>query len=374
MKPAPFNFFTFILAVVLGLAGAAAPVAAHGDASGVESSPSVTRPGAPAEDDAASRWKGSILLFDQSMTTQTVGVGGDYQSYDPTYEWWIAFKPKYTPFERKNDSISLNLWMNLYLELTNSDTTTEYHELLVGPTYLWATYNHTFRDVRGYKTSVTLGPRANLPTDKAAYDIGQIIELGAVGSASQSFPLAGEGARALNSARLAVGAIYGHPFDRYTAPVNGDLHQLREDINGLSIIDDQIAGEMNVRNALSLSLSGELQVLRRLSLSLSYVLINQWRYSPTSVQLPTPTGPAEVMSIADPTTYSVKTWLTSSVAYDLNDELSVSLGYYNLANQLAPDGTRRSPLWSPSARFFLTLTSNIDAVYRRLAKHPSPGS
>jgi hypothetical protein len=352
----------------LGLAVAAAPAVAHDDLAGVESSPSVTRPGAPPGDETPSRWRGSILLFDQSLTTQTVGVGGDYQSYDPTYEWWLAIKPKYTPFERQNDSISLNLWLNFYLELTNSDTTTEYHELLVGPTYLWATYGRTLRDVRGYKTSVAIGPRANLPTDKAAYDTGQLIELGAIGSASQTFPLRGEDARALRAARLAVGAIYGHPFDRFTAPVNGDLQQLRQDVDGQSVIDDQIAGEMNVRDALSLSFLGELQILRRLSLSLSYVVINQWRYSPTSVQLASLTGPAVAMSIPDPTTYTVKTWLTASAAYDLSDELSVSVGYYNLANQLAPDGTRRSPLWSPSARFFLTLTANLDAVYRRASQ------
>jgi hypothetical protein len=366
--------FLGLVSAAVALAAGAVPAAAHEDVAGVESSPTVTRPGAPPEDAAPSRWRGSILLFDQSMTTQTVGVGGDYQTYDPTYEWWVAFKPKYTPFERKNDSISLNLWMNFYLELTNSDTTTEYHELLIGPTYLWATYGRTLRDERGYKTSVAVGPRVNLPTDKAAYDTGQLIELGALGSVAQTFPLRGEDARALSGGRLAVGAIYGHPFDRTTAPVNGDLHQLRQDIAGLSVIDDQIAGQMNVENALSLSFSGEVQVLPRLNFSLSYVVINQWRYAPTSAQLPLDTGSAPVTSIPDPTTYTVKTWLTSSVAYDVNDELSVSLGYYNLANQLAPDGTRRSPFWSPSARFFLTLTANLDAVYRRVHGMLRPGA
>src|SRR5882724_713502 len=43
-----------------------------------------------------SPWSGSILLFDQSVTTQTVGVGADYNSADPVYEWWVAFKPRYT--------------------------------------------------------------------------------------------------------------------------------------------------------------------------------------------------------------------------------------------------------------------------------------
>jgi hypothetical protein len=353
----------------LGLAASAGPAAAHDEASGVESSPTLTRGAGPEPDAPPSRWRGSILLFDQSMTTQTIGVGGDYQSSDPTYEWWVAFKPKYTPLERENDSISLNLWMNLYLELTNSDTTTEYHELLLGPTYLWATYGRTLRAVRGYTTAATIGPRIALPTDKAAYDISELFELGALGGLSQTFPLRGEDARTLRGARLAVGAIYGHPFDRYTAPVNGDLHQLRVNVADIPIIDDQIAGEMNVKNALSVSIVGELQILRRLNLSLAYVLVNQWRYPTTGTQVSSPpTGPTGPISIPDPTTYTVKTWLTSTATYDLSDELAVGVGYYNLTNQLAPDGTRRSPLWSPSARFFLTLTSNLDAVARRVAR------
>jgi hypothetical protein len=69
----------------------------------------------------------------------------------------------------------------------------------------------------------------------------------------------------------------------------------------------------------------------------------------------------------DPATTRVNTWLTAALSYDVNDALAVSAGYYNLANQLAPYGTRRNPAWSPAARFFLTVTGNLDAIYRRLA-------
>ena len=84
------------------------------------------------------------------------------------------------------------------------------------------------------------------------------------------------------------------------------------------------------------------------------------------------TGPSGVMSNPNPTTYTVKTWLTASAAYDVSDELSVGVGYYNLNNQLGAGGTRRSPLWSPTARFFLTLTANLDAVYRRVSRRLRP--
>jgi hypothetical protein len=55
----------------------------------------------------------------------------------------------------------------------------------------------------------------------------------------------------------------------------------------------------------------------------------------------------------------VSTWLTASLAYDVSRMLAVSVGYYNRANQIGPDGQRRNPLWSPDARFFVTVTGSI---------------
>src|SRR5258706_5823934 len=88
-----------------------------------------------AAEEKPSRWAGSILLFDQSATTQTLGVGTDYQSSNPTYELWWALKPRYTLFqnEDKSTTIALGMWANLYLELTNSDSTTTEREPLLGP-------------------------------------------------------------------------------------------------------------------------------------------------------------------------------------------------------------------------------------------------
>lgn len=355
---------------VVGLCLAGAGAEAHEAPAGAESSPAVTAPSSPERQEAGSRWRGSILLLDQSITAETVGVGGAYQSPDPTYEWWLALKPRYTLFDRGTDAVSLNLWMNAYLELTNSDTTTTYREPLLGPTWLWATYAHTFREVRDYKTTLSAGPRLTLPTDKGAYDIGQFLGLGAVASVAQTFPLLGKGARALNGARLGLGVIYNHPFDRSTGPVNGDIHQLRDDIGGRPIVSDQLSGQMNQQHSLNLSFFGDLKIARRLELSLSYILLNAWDYAPRATEVCITSGCVTPTSIANPTTYRVNTWLVAALEYGVIEELSVSLGYYNLANQLAPDGTRRDPLWSPTARIFLTLTSNLDAVYRRVTKKP----
>jgi hypothetical protein len=79
-------------------------------------------------------------------------------------------------------------------------------------------------------------------------------------------------------------------------------------------------------------------------------------------------------SNADPSSFRVTTWGLVSVDYDVIDEMTVSLGYYNQTSQIGPDGTRRNPLYSPDARFFLTLTGNLDIIYERLKPPPGPST
>src|SRR5207302_1283701 len=115
---------------------------------------------------------------------------------------------------------------------------------------------------------------------------------------------------------------------------------------------------------------GDLRLLPKLELSFSYVWLNAWAYAPPNVPLPLLTGSVQPTTVDDPTTYRLNTWATASLTYEATDDFSVSLGYYNLASQLGPDGTRRNPLWSPAARFFLTVTGNLDVIYARFTGKP----
>ena len=317
-------------------------------------------------------WRGSTFLFDQSVTTQTLGMGKDYQSRNDVYEWWFAFKPRYTFFERGKEALSLHVWMNLYLELTNSDTTATQHEPVIGPTTLWGLYTYTFYENAGYRTAASIGPRMTLPTDRASRNAGQLFGLGAMAAATQTVPLAPEGAKALTSLRLGFSAIFIHPFNRATTPVNGDLEQPRQDVAGRSIASDQLRPGMNVANALTLLFTGGVQLLPRLGFGVSYVIGNSWAYAPTDVPIcSVQTGCTSPTSFGEPPSFRVSTWALASLDYDAVDEMTVSLGYYNLTSQIGADGERRNPFYSPDARFFLTLTGNLDIIYERLRAKPT---
>lgn len=45
------------------------------------------------------------------------------------------------------------------------------------------------------------------------------------------------------------------------------------------------------------------------------------------------------------------------------DALALTAGYVNLANQIGPDGQRRSMFYSPNARFYLTATAFLDQIF-----------
>jgi len=387
--------FAFTAVVGLAIATTATLAIAHGEetsppAPGQQSAPSteattaatvkadadkgVAPEAADAEKEKPKNpWRGSILLFDQSVTTQTIGIGKDFQSADNDYEWWFALKPRYVLYESKTSSFSLGLWTNLYLELTNSDTTTTSQEPVVGATSFTAPYSHTLIDSGGYKTSFNIGPRVTFPTDRASRDSGMYIGLGASSGISQSFPLAGKGAKAFNGLSFSASAAYSHSLNRATQPTNKNLERTRQDAVGRTFFSDQLGGGMNAQHRLNGSFSAGLQITPKLSLGLSYVILGAWLYRPPNEQICVAlTGCTYPLGVNDPQIFKVTPWALASFDYDATDELSVSLGYYNQINQIGPDGLRRSPFWSPDAHIFFTLTGNLDSIYERIFAPPAP--
>jgi hypothetical protein len=309
----------------------------------------------------------SIFLFDQSATTTTFGVGKDYQSRNPLYEWWFALKPRYYPYEDEQNSLSVRLWANVVTELTNSDTTTYRHEPVTGPTWLWAQYERKLFSQHGDDTKAIIGPRFTIPTDKQSRLSGQVLGAGAIAGLSQSI--------AFDNVDVSHGGLvlefYLRPsyfFNRTTSLTSSDLHQVRQDAAGRPVLSDVLSGTMSVHESLDVIMQTTTSFARDWSFVLAYVLLDSWAYRPAASQICISTGCVTPSGQPAATNFRVQTWLISSLGYDVSDELNVSFGYYNLTNQIGPDGIRRNPLWSPDARFNLTLSVKLDGIYQALKR------
>ena len=101
------------------------------------------------------------------------------------------------------------------------------------------------------------------------------------------------------------------------------------------------------------------------------IWINQWHYLPSDATISTLTGPVLISHSADDQQFTQLFWFVAAVDYELLDEVSLGLGYYNLTNVIAPDGTVRGPFsggednlfWSPDAHVFFDVTVNLDRVF-----------
>jgi hypothetical protein len=363
--------YALAVALVLGLE-ALSSVAAAQRGESTKDKPQSTTEGGVAAEEKPSKWAGSIVLFDQSATTQTIGLGKDYQSSNPTYEWWFALKPRYTFYDTGTTTMSANAWANLYLELTNSDTTTTEREPVLGPTLLWLTLGQTIFERGQTKTKVSIGPRVTLPTDKESRAMGRYLSLGASGGLTHALPINGKDAPALNSLRLEMSAIYGHAFTNSTTAYKPGLNQPRQDIGGRLVLDNQLGPSFLTHDSVSMRFGGDLLITPKLTFGLAYVLLGSWKYGGSDLTIPIETGPATVERIAGPTTFGVTPWALASLDYDVIDEMSLGIGYYNRTNQIGPEGQRRSPLWSPDARVFFTVTGNLDAIANHFTSKPAP--
>jgi hypothetical protein len=324
---------------------------------------------APAEEKKESTlpFRGSTLTFDQSMTTQTAHVETSPQlSYVPLYEWWISFRPRWYLSEHW----VLSSRMDYYKELTNSDNgRTNYREDIFGDIWLNAAYTSaipaTSKNTRG-----SVGVRTLFPTSKESQANGYYVQAGLTASGEQKVPLKGGSASFLNSAKFGVGAWYNHPFSRATTPVSDSFSYTRQDTEGRSFVSDQVRGSTLVNHSLMTNAGATLQITPKLDFRFDAILINQWHYAPKSdTSVPIAGGTASVPRSADDQQHTVNTWMIFNFDYSVVDEVTLSLGYYNLANELAPNGQRRGLVggdniwWSPDARFFFDVTLNLDYVY-----------
>jgi hypothetical protein len=367
----PFLALFAGLAVLCGLARDGRAQEGEGEPSR-EELPTGSHLRAIDKDESTNPLRGSTLHLEQSMTTETTQLQpSPTLSYVPLYELWLSFRPRYYFDEHWN----IRGRFDYTKELTNNQNTTYYREDVFGDIWTDLVYSTNLNSSwRG--TKVNLGLRSLLPTSKVSQANGTYVTLGAQASARHRFQIRGADAPVLNEFDLGLSLTYLHAFTNATTPTSyGNFAYTRQDVDGFSFTSDQIQGQTLVDHTFWTILNTELRITPRLSITGDAILINQWHYQPSNTPVKTTTGSVTYSNANDPQ-FTQNVWIIAGLDYILfGGEFDLSLGYFSLANAIAPDGQRRGLFgsdnvwWSPDARVFLDLTANIDVLFDDASSH-----
>jgi hypothetical protein len=162
-------------------------------------------------------------------------------------------------------------------------------------------------------------------------------------------------------------ARYQHYFSQAQVPINSNLERPRTDVGGRAVISDQLSGSAFAKHELRLGAAGELAIHDRVVLAVDLQWRPTWNYQfDNEVEVCNLlTGCETVDGIDDPESYELVTVFASEVAVQIVDEMSLTVGYINLANQIGPDGERRNMFYSPNARFYLTATAFLSEIFEK---------
>jgi hypothetical protein len=363
-----------LVPAVLGVLVAAVPAAfAAGDAAAQASPsqdlPSPIRARSFERSEGENPLRGSTLVFEQSTTTQTTGIGDTPQTYVPLYELWLSLRPRYW-FDQH---WSVRARFDYTKELTNAQATTYYRQDVFGDLWTDVVYQ-TGIDRVWKQTKVDAGLRFVWPTSLSSEANGTYVQAGARAGAAHEFEIHGDSAPSLNSAHLALRTVYLHTFGTATTATDyGTFAYVRQNVDEFSFISDQVAGQTLVSDLVWLVGEAGLQITPRLSLSAFGVLFNQWHYNPSVATVLTGTGTYTVPGGPGPQ-FTQNIWLVGSLDWLVLDEMELGVGYYNLASSIAPDGRQRTFFgpetvwWSPDARVFVSITANLDIIYDDIRK------
>jgi hypothetical protein len=314
------------------------------------------------------KWRNTTFAWDNSATTETVGLGQDIQSRNPTYEMSFNLRPRYYLYDDDDQSLSARADIGTFRELTNSDTTTKRGEWSFTDAQLWGAYTRYLVKDGDYATYLNFkAPVLTFPTSKVSANVGRYLQLGATAGIAQDVPLMGSKSDVFQSLSLAFSAGYAHWFTRATTPTNNELDYVRMDPGGRSLPGDQLSSSAFAQHQATFTFGADLAIHDRVTWSNALSWRPSWKYTfDENVQVcnNVTTGCATPDRVNDPQHVSVVTLFNTEFDVKVIEELELAIGYANLTLQLGPDGNRRNVFYSPDARVYFTATAYIDKIYQ----------
>jgi hypothetical protein len=309
----------------------------------------------------ANKFKGSIFLFDQSITPDVLNAG-DEQSNIPSYQWWMSFRPRY--YIKPN--LSLRLRMDLTVEWLNAADTTFVREGQFGDVWLDLAYNApTFWGI-----VPTIALRTVWGTSKEAIAAGDVLNVGPVVGLVREFQT-----NKVGSFELSL-SMYGliHASPRIGGLVNGNYFHC-DSLDLRATICDTTGGPSNTAFNLTTFLSAKWAPVSQFSLSLSYAVLDGWAWNTADAVDPVYQQP--INRSPNDTRFRQSSWFIANLDYEPRDWITLSLGYYCLRPIRDKDEAIGDPFYYPagntgSTRIYLTTTFNLDRVYDAAARRMQP--
>ena len=324
-------------------------------------------------------WRGTTFSADQSVSSETAGIGRDYQSSNPSYQLWFSLRPRVYLFSDSlpdGHSMNVNARLDMYKEITDSDDTTRRRENYFGDIWLTGSYAVRVNDSKKYPTTIAGGPRVLLPTSVASRGAGTYLTAGGGLSVSQGIHLSS--GDYFSEAHVGLIGYYTKPITPNTTAVSSDLSRDRIATDGRTLKDNQLSGGYLVNHQLLSIMDAGLQITPKAGFSVDMIFLHQWRHGAKGsggcdgggAAVTTQTGTRCAISAEankDPQTLRVSAFPVISFDYQVLDELNLAVGYYNFTNLIGPDGKSRSFFYAPeSSRFFLTATLSLDVLYKTI--------
>ncbi len=349
-------------------AGAPPPAAVQPQSDrGVDSSASE----AAKEDDEKQPFRGSSLAIDNSASTETLGIGQDYQSRNPNYELAFSLRARYALWERAENQRSLGLGANIALvrEFTNSDVTTEQGEWTFTDAELVLGYGQRLFESGPYKTSLLVAvPSLSFPTSKVSRINGKILGAGLSATLTQIVPVR-EGESILPSAHFMLRLGYSYLFTRAVVPTTDAIERFNTDATdpyGRSIPSDQLGAAAFAQHQGTLGLAAGLDLAESVTFDVQFGWRPAYKYGlDEDAQVCILTGCVTPERVDDPQRFTVITLFQTELVVDAPKPVGFAFGYENVAQQLGPDGQRRNMLYSPDARVYASLLVHLDELYNR---------
>jgi hypothetical protein len=310
--------------------------------------------GAAADDDPNTMrvkkypFRGSTFLFGQNLGTMGM-VQSSELTWNPVYYWQFRLAPRY--------------YFELAWELTDSDETTKYHQVMWQDVWLDTVYANAYTD-RYSGISVTPSLRLILPASKNSQARSLYLGMAPGFSLKRTFKLPRGMELTASYAFRYTKALNKYTTVQYEAPtiascgVNDECGELIH------------TGVRNPSHSFANTFAVDLDITPKLHVSTFFAFLNSLLYPVTTGEVDLMGG--ESLTVGEDPVNNVNhraaLWYVLEASYDLSSIVNLSLGLSTYHPQLADDSHYRMPFVNRFTEVSLTATVNLDYVVAGLER------